>query len=490
MTDVYEHTDNNINSNGNIKNSIYDATDYLNWNINSGEKTIHARRIKGRYRNRYNSLVFILYGLFFLLPYVNWGNRQAILLDIPNRKFYLFDAVVWPQDLWMLALLLLFCFVLLFAMTSVYGRIFCGFVCPQTVWTGIFTYIENFVEGPPSRRVKLDMAPWSINKIATKITKHFLWLIVCIFTGVTFIGYFSGIYASWQNLFGFGFSSYEWVTIIFVTNLFYMNCGFVREQVCLWVCPYARIQAVITDSYTRMVTYIKSRGEPRNRLLKSTSTDSNSGDCIDCKMCLAACPTGVDIRGGQQLGCINCGFCIDACDSVMKKIGRATGLITFTSQQELNKKTGIKSPFLRSRPIFYSTLSMAIFTGIMLGLVMKSTVDINVRHERSPVYTVMSDGSIQNIYHVKLLNKTEQDNEFKLDIKGIDSAKSNASNKIFYLKSGQIKRFTLRVRTARKNIASERQDVLIILSAIHDPDIHAEYKSMFIAPKLNKISRL
>lgn len=474
----------------NISREIYQSTDYLNWEVNSGDKTIHARRLPGKYRNRHNLTLLIIYGVYFLLPYITWGDRQAVLLDIPGRKFYIFNATVWPQDLWILALILLFCFVLLFAMTSVYGRIFCGFACPQTAWTSFFTWIENLVEGSPTRRIKLEQSGWTITKIYKKILKHTLWLGVCTITAVTFIGYFSGIYHSWHDLFTFSYNNYEWVTFIFIINLFYMNSGFVREQVCMWVCPYARIQGVITDSYTRMVTYISSRGEPRNKFNKQHNKNANSGDCIDCNMCVSACPTGVDIRKGQQLGCINCGFCVDACDLVMKKIHRSTGLIKFVSEHEIQNQNNNSNPILRSRPIFYSTLTMATLTGILLGLVMKSSIDLNVRHERNPVYTIMSDGSIQNTYHLQLLNKSETDASFKLEIKGMNILENNASDKIFYLKSGEVKKFTLRVKVSRNQIHDETQDMLIILTAIENPNVYSEYRSMFIGPKVETVSRL
>ena len=265
---------------------IYKSTDYLSWDVNRGDKTVHARRLSGRFRAWQWLVMALVYAPFFLLPYFTWNGRQAILLDIEQRKFYFFNAVIWPQDLWVLALFMLFCFVLLFAMTAIAGRVFCGFVCPQTTWTNIFTWIENLVEGQPVKRIKLDQAPWGTGKLIIKSVKHVLWLLVCALSAVTFIGYFSGIYPAWKHMAGLSFKNYEWITFGFAVAFIYMNAGFSREQFCLWVCPYARIQGVLADIYSKMVTYDTDRGEPRGKL-KAIPEASKQGDCIDCQLCVA-----------------------------------------------------------------------------------------------------------------------------------------------------------------------------------------------------------
>jgi len=459
---------------------IYQATDYLTWDVNRGDKTIHARRVPGRFRTRQWLVYLFMYGPYFLLPYLTWDNRQAILFDIPNRKFYLFNFVIWPQDLWVLALLLLFCFVLLFAMTSLSGRVFCGFMCPHSTWVNFFTFIEDLVEGPPNSRIKLEQSGWTPQKIAKKSIKHFLWLVVCVLTAVTFVGYFSGIYYSWGSLFHLAYSNSEWVAFIFAVNLFYMNAGFVREQFCMWVCPYARIQGVLTDIYTRTTTYDEKRGEPRASL--KDAVEKNAGDCIDCKMCVAVCPTGVDIRKGQQLGCINCGFCIDACDSVMKKISRATGLIKFASKYEMDNPDIKHRFFLRTRPIVYSVITVTVLGLMIAGLLLKKEFDLNVRHERDPVFTMMSDGSIQNIYHLKLLNKSEDKSEFKLEVNGPKNLQTNLEDKTFKIKNGEVRNFDLAVRAPSSDLTEKQQDLLIIMSSVKHPDHQKIYKSMFIGP--------
>ncbi|MDX8391263.1 MAG: cytochrome c oxidase accessory protein CcoG [Mariprofundaceae bacterium] len=460
---------------------LYQHADYLNWDVNTGDHTVHARRISGRFRMRKWMTMTATAGLFFMLPYVPWGERQAVLFDIPERKFYLFGGVVWPQDLWMLAVLLLFCFVCLFAMTSISGRVFCGFVCPQAVWTDILTWVESLVEGKAAQRIKLDAAPWSMHKIRKKVTKHVLWLLICSATAVTFIGYFSGIYDAWIGLFSFDFNIYEWVTFSAVVGLFYVNTGFVREQVCNWVCPYARIQGVMTDANTIVTTYDERRGEPRGRLERGHIEQEN-GDCIDCKVCVSVCPTGVDIRKGQQLGCINCGLCADACDTVMEHVNRPLGLIRFMSHHEFKTGERHAHPLLRPRPLIYVFASVGALLMIIAGIMFKSPLILDVHHERSPLYTMLSDGSIQNMYHVDLINETEHNADFILLASGMEGIASNAQGKVFHLKSGEVKKFDLRIRVKKTHIHHEQQPIIFELKSLTDTDAHDVYESVFIGP--------
>jgi len=464
------------------KSDIYQHTDYLNYDVNAGDGTVHARHMPGRFRMRKWLTMLPTVGLFFVLPYFEWAERQAVLFDIPDRKFYLFGGVIWPQDLWMLALLLLFCFVCLFAMTAISGRIFCGFTCPQSVWTDILSWVEYKVEGKATERIKLDAAPWGVTKIRKKMTKHALWLVICGATAITFIGYFSGIYNAWGDFFNFSYSIFEWASFIIVLLLFYVNTGFVREQVCNWVCPYARIQGVMTDDNTIVTTYDERRGEPRGRL-KQGNVEEGKGDCIDCKVCVSVCPTGVDIRKGQQIGCINCGICIDACDSIMDQVKRPRGLIRFMSHNEFKTGERDKHPFLRARPLIYSFATVAALVGIIAGIVLKSPVDINVNHERSPLYTMMSNGNLQNVYHMDFMNKTESEADFVLLISGLDGVTSNADDTVFHLKSGELKHFDLRARVDRKVVTQEQQPITFELKSVSNPDVHVVYKSVFIGPR-------
>lgn len=461
---------------------LIEHEDYTNWDINLGEETVHARRVPGRFRLTKWAVMAVLLIPFFLAPYLTWGNRQAIFFDIPARKFYLFDITIWPQDLIILALLMLFAFVLLFAMTAIAGRIFCGNMCPQTLWTDLMTLTERWAEGTARQRIKLDAMPWNFEKVRKKATKHLMWITICTVTSVTFLGYFSGIYNAWSDLFTLDYNIYEWVSFTFVFALFYVSTGFVREQVCNWICPYARIQAVMTDKDTITTTYDYHRGEPRGRVKKGQD-NSDKGDCVDCNLCVSVCPTGVDIREGNQIGCINCGICIDACDDIMDKVGRDKGLIRFASYHELENKSETKHRFLRPRPIFYMLITAATFIGIMYILLFKSDIDMNVNQVRSPMYTLMSDRTIQNTYHVIIMNKTEYAANFTLDVSGINDAISNFDGKVLELTSGQAKKITLRIKIPQKNLTSERHPITLKLQSVDNPELSKTYESMFFGPR-------
>jgi cytochrome c oxidase accessory protein FixG len=419
---------------------------------------------------------------FFLAPYLTWNGRQAIYFDIAARKFYLFSVTIWPQDLIILALLMLFAFILLFSMTAIAGRIFCGNICPQTLWVDMMTWIERLTEGTARQRMKLDAMPWNAEKIRKKLLKHSLWWVLCLVTAVTFLGYFSGIHEAWNGLIHLDYNIFEWLTVGFVFVLFYVNSGLVREQICNWVCPYARIQAVMTDKDTITTTYDYHRGEPRGRIKKGQEA-GDKGDCVDCNLCVSVCPTGVDIREGSQIGCINCGLCIDACDDIMTKVNRDKGLIRFMSYHELENNTETKNRFLRPRPIIYMLATTATFVGIMYGVFFKVDLDINVHHERSPTYTVMSDRTVQNVYHVIVLNKTEKPANFTLKVSGIDGITSNYTGKVIKVKVGQAKKIDLHIKAPQKNITAARQPVTLLLESVDNPELTREYESMFFSPE-------
>jgi len=460
---------------------VIEHEDYAHWDINTGDKQVYARRIPGRFRNIKWLVMASLLIPFFLAPYLTWNGRQAIYFDIPARKFYLFEVTIWPQDLFILALLMLFAFVLLFSMTAIAGRIFCGSVCPQTMWVDMLSLIERWTEGDARHRMKLDAMPWNAERIRKKLTKHALWTVLCLVTSVTFLGYFSGIQEAWSDLYHLSYNIYEWVSIVFVFALFYINSGIVREQICNWVCPYARIQAVMTDKDTITTTYDYHRGEPRGSIKKGQEK-SDKGDCVACNLCVSVCPTGVDIREGNQIGCINCGLCIDACDDIMTKVNRPKGLIRFMSYHELENNTETKNRFLRPRPIFYMLITTATFIGIMYGIFFKTDIGMNVNHERSPTFTIMSDRTVQNRYHVIVLNKTETAADFTLKVAGIEGITTNYDGKTLHLKVGQAKKIDLSVKAPQRNLTSERQPISLTLQSMDNPEHSKKYESMFFSP--------
>jgi polyferredoxin len=294
------------------------------WHVNTGKETIHAKRVGGRFRTLkwWSSAVWLA---FFLGPYLRWDGRQAVLFDIPSRQYHIFGATVLPQDFWMLSLLLLFFAILLAVVTATAGRVWCGYFCFQTVWTDLFTLIEEKFEGPPQARRKLDAAPWS-EKLRIKVPKHLVWILIGMVTGASFVAWFTDGWAMWGQLLRLELPPVAYVTIAVFTAFTYVFAGHMREQVCFWLCPYARLQGVMYDRETILPTYDLKRGEPRGRVRRGDAV-SEQGDCIDCRQCVAVCPTGIDIREGQQEGCITCALCIDACDAVMDKVDRPRGLI-------------------------------------------------------------------------------------------------------------------------------------------------------------------
>lgn len=450
------------------------------WHVNPGDEKIHAMRVKGRFRN-YKWMAASLYLLFFFGPYLRWDNRQAILFDIPARKFHIFSLTIWPQDVWMLALLLLFLALLLFAATAIAGRVFCGYFCFQTVWTDIFTLIETWLEGSPTKRKKLDKGPLTLQKIGIKTLKHSLWILISILTGISFAAYFADAFWLWKGYLTLSAPSAAWWTLLLFVLCTYLFAGFLREQVCFWLCPYARIQGVMYDSDTILPTYDDKRGEPKARLLKGGQSEGK-GDCIDCNLCLAVCPTGIDIREGQQEGCITCGLCIDACDSVMQKISRPLGLIRYASMDELE---GVFLPplFKRPRVIIYSLILLLSFSGIMYGFTTLGGLSINVLHERQPLFVKLSDGSIQNKYVMKIVNTSDHELNLKIEVDGGTEMILVGAGERIRVPLSKVKAVPLFLRIKKDKLNKQIIPVKFKVSDLDYKDMNSEYKSMFMGPK-------
>lgn len=455
---------------------LYHDADY--WHVNTGGKTIHAKRMPGRYRTIkwVSATVWLAY---FLGPYMRWGGRQAIEFNIPARQFHLFDITILPQDVWMLALVLLFFALLLAAVTSLAGRVYCGYFCFQTVWTDVFTWIEEKLEGPPNKRVKLDQALWSVTKFRIKLIKHILYLLIGVLTGVSFTLWFADAYELWNAYLTLQAPAIAWGTVAVFTFFTYLFAGHMREQVCFWLCPYARIQGVMADRETILPTYDFSRGEPRGKLKKAV--DANLGDCIDCKQCVAVCPTGIDIRRGQQEGCITCALCLDACDAVMDKVQRPRGLIRYASLGEI-EGVPTKKFFQRPRVLVYFTIMLLAVVGIIYGLTTLATIELKVLHERQPLFVMQSDGAVQNKYELKILNKTETDMRVNLAVRGHEAIQIVGADKPFAVPAGRVAAYTIFLRIPGDQLAAERTPLTISVTDTERPEFVAVYQSMFFAP--------
>jgi len=455
------------------------------WKVNSGEKTIHAKRMPGRFRTfKYITESFWL--IFFFGAYIRWEGKQAILLDVNNRQFHFFELTILPQDIWMVSLLLLLLAMTLFAVTSVASRVFCGYFCFQSTWVDLFTWIEDKIEGNPNKRHKLDAAPWDAKKIRIKVIKHIIWLAVAIFTGISFTVWFEDAYQYWDDLLSFNLSLMEWSVLIAFTFGTYILAGFLREQTCMWLCPYARIQAVMADSQTILPTYDEARGEPRGRLQRnvgSEQADSAKGDCIDCFQCVQVCPTGVDIRQGQQLGCITCGLCLDACDMVMDKIGRPRGLIRYASLDEMEGRP-VKKLYQHPRTLVYVGIIVLALSGIIYGLSHMGAMTLRVAPERQPLFVRMSDGSIQNKYTLKVLNKTNVDMYVNVSVEhGVKGQILIGAEQPKLIHHGKASSFTVFVKAPEENIKKSVTGIEFRVENTENPAMSAEYSTKFNAPE-------
>lgn len=453
------------------------------WELNTGDKTIHAKRIPGMWRKvKWWSAATWL--ILFLGPYLRLGDRQAVLFDIPERKFHIFSLTILPQDFWMLSMLLLFFAILLAMVTATIGRAYCGYFCFQTVWTDVFTWIEAKLEGSPQARRKMDDAPWGLKKIIIKVVKHFIWLIIGLLTGISFVAWFTDAYQLWNEIITLQLSGVALTTIIMFTLGTYLLAGTLREQVCFWLCPYARLQGVMVDKTTAIPTYDFNRGEPRGRMKKSDAGEERTmGDCVDCNQCIAVCPTGVDIRHGSEEGCIMCGLCIDACDNVMERVDLPKGLIRYASWDELN---GIQNPPVYKRPRIwvYGAILLIALSGVLFGITSLDAIELKVLHSRLPLYVVKSDGSIRNKYTLKILNKTTSDMQVKVSATGYEGLELMGAEKPVDAPQGGITSQTVFVSVQRKDVTEESSPIIFHIEGADKEGVaySNSRKSVFIGP--------
>ncbi|WP_319558174.1 cytochrome c oxidase accessory protein CcoG [Thiomicrorhabdus sp.] len=444
--------------------------------------TVHAKRIDGKFRT-VKWIIAAFWLSLFLGPYLRWDGHQAILWDLANRQFHIFGLTILPQDIWILAMILLFFALLLAASTAVAGRLWCGYFCFHTVWTDVFTWIEEKLEGQPNKRIKLDEAPVSLEKLKIKIPKHLIWLAIGLLTSFSFVAYFTDAYDLWGRLFKLEWGGVETTIILTLGVATYFFAGWLREQTCIGFCPYARIQGAMIDTQTVVPTYDQERGEPRGRMkrVKPGEEAPQLGDCIDCNLCVAVCPTGVDIRLGQQFGCITCGLCIDACDSVMEKIKKPKGLVRYASLAEF---AGKKLPPVWKRPrvIVYGGIMAFAAAAMIYGLATMSPIDVKALHERSPLFVQMSDGNIQNKWTVKIVNKGAEPMEAQISVVGPEGLTYQA-DKIVHIQPGNVGSTTLLVKIPRKQLTDTNVPVTIKVVDLNNPAIREDYQSVFIGPK-------
>lgn len=448
---------------------------------------IYTRKIEGFFqRLRLYTGWPLLIG-YFLLPWINWGDRPAILFDLPARKFHILNFTFWPQDFPLLAWLLIIAAFALFAVTVWAGRVWCGYTCPQTVWTAIFMWAEQITEGSRNQRIKLDKAPWSFNKIARKALKHGMWIGFAFCTGITFIGYFSPIRELVPNTFTLQLAGWEAAWIFFFTCATYINAGWMREQVCLYMCPYARFQAVMFDRDTLIVSYDKARGEPRGSRKKTLDTKKNNGDpkssglgdCIDCNICVQVCPTGIDIRDGLQYECINCALCIDGCDAVMDKMGYARGLIRYTTE---NLLAGKPYRWLRPRLFGYATAVVVMIGLFAFTLATRIPLHIDVLRERDHLYRQTSDGLIENTYTMRVINMDEHVHLLKISSSGLANA-TLTGRTMLPIAAGEMQEIALRLTIDPALLRDTRTPIKFTIQAEDIARYQTIVKTNFFGPR-------
>jgi cytochrome c oxidase accessory protein FixG len=388
------------------------------------QKKLYPRSVTGLFARWRWFFVFLTQLVFYGLPWLEWGQRQAVLFDLGARRFYLFGIVLYPQDFIYLTGLLVISALSLFLFTAVAGRLWCGFTCPQTVYTEIFLWIERKVEGDRSARMRLDAEPASARKLLKKGTKHFLWIALSLWTGFTFVGYFTPIQTLWAEAFTLSFGPWEWFWVNFYAIATYGNAGFLREQVCKYMCPYARFQSAMFDRDTLIVSYDAARGEPRGaRSRKDDLSTLALGACVDCTLCVQVCPTGIDIREGLQYECIGCAACIDVCDTVMDKMNYPRGLIRFSTQNAMAgqwSKAQLWRRVRRPRVLVYSAILLALCVGLLWSLLERTPLKVDVVRDRAALSRIVAGGKLENVYRLQIMNATEQPQRYRITASGLE----------------------------------------------------------------------
>ena len=440
---------------------------------------IYPREMKGRFANLSKLATIVLLGLFYGVPWLQWDERQAVLFDLPARKFHLFGLTLWPQDFPYLALLLIIAALSLFFFTALAGRLFCGFACPQTVWTEAFIWIEQFTEGTRSQRMKLDKAPWSWDKLRRKGSKQILWVTFALWTGFTFVGFFTPIRDLGQDIVLLNVGGWTLFWGLFYSFATYGNAGFMREQVCKYMCPYARFQSAMFDKDTLIISYDPARGEPRGGRKRSVDHKATGlGDCIDCTLCVQVCPTGIDIRDGLQYECIACAACIDACDSVMDRMKYPRGLVRYTTENALEGKS---AHILRPRVFVYATLLLILCGGLITSMVTRTPVILDVIRDRNALYREVANDMIENSYTLKVVNQSNAERTFRLTVDGVDGVTLAGVGEEITVAGGGVLTLPVRARAHRDN-ASGIMNIFFHVTATDDAGVARTEDSRFLGP--------
>ncbi len=456
--------------------------------VNSGQVTefykkrekIYPREVHGMFARLRVLGVFALLGPYYLLPWLQWNGHQSVLFDLPGRKFHIFGLTFWPQDFFYLAVLLIIAALSLFFFTALAGRLWCGYACPQTVWTEVFLWIERKVEGNRNQQIKLDKSEWTSQKAMRKFTKHAIWILFSLWTGFTFVGYFTPIRELAHSVLTFSTGPWETFWILFYSFATYGNAGWMREQVCLYMCPYARFQSAMFDKDTLIISYDEKRGEPRGpRRRGADPAELGLGDCVDCTQCVQVCPTGIDIRNGLQYECIGCAACIDICDQVMEKMGYEKGLIRYTTEHAMK---GNKTHILRPRVILYGLLLLTLLSGLVYSIATRVPLELDVIRDRNALYRENGDGQIENVYTLKVINMDNKPHRYKITATGLKGLQLHGVEDTV-VPSGKVEDMVVKLATDPENIPAVSNMIEFHIQAVDDPKLHQDATARFLGPR-------
>ena len=450
------------------------------------QKKIYAKSVTGRFANLRWLMVFVTQAVFYGLAWLPWNGRQAVLFDLGARKFYIFDWIFWPQDVLYLTFILIVSAYSLFFVTAIAGRIFCGYACPQTVYTEIFMWVEKKFEGDRAARMKLDQAPMSFEKAWRKGGKHLAWVLIGLWTGFTFVGYFTPIKTLAHEVLTATTGPWETFWILFYGFATWGNAGFMREQVCKYMCPYARFQSVMFDRDTMIVTYDKERGEPRGGRKKSADTRAlNLGSCVDCSLCVQVCPTGIDIRDGLQYECIGCSACIDVCDTVMDKMSYPRGLIRYSTENAVEKHwdaAAIRQHMLRPRILIYFAVLVLLVAGLLMSLALRNPLKVDVIRDRQVLAREVEGRYIENVYKLNVMNTAEQTQKFVVTADGLPDI-SIARGAQILADPASTAAAVLAVRVPIETVKPGSHPIRFKIQSETDASIHVDEKSVFLIPR-------
>ena len=441
---------------------------------------IYPREVGGHFTRLRMLSVIVLLGIYYATPLLQWDGRQAILFDLPGRKFYIFGLTLWPQDFIYLAALLILAGLSLFFFTALLGRVWCGYACPQTVWTEAYLWMERKIEGNRSRRMKLDRSPYDGRKIRIKVVKHTVWIAFSLWTGFTFVAYFTPIDVLADELLTLSLGPWETFWILFYSFATYGNAGFMREQVCKYMCPYARFQSAMFDSDTLIVAYHPERGEPRGSRRRSVEPNTvGLGDCIDCNVCVQVCPTGIDIRDGLQYECIACSACIDGCNEIMDKMGYPRDLISYTTE---NSALGQKQHIVRPRILVYAAILLVLCGLLVTHIVQRVPLDLDVIRDRNTLYRETRDGLIENVYTLKILNMDSQAHRYRLRADGIDGVRLVTDQDDIEVPAGTVSQLVVRLQADEFNLEERSVTVRFHLQAEDSNHLSVVEEARFLGP--------